>query len=331
MKVQGPFGTSGELASAFTVVGSAQASITVAIAAAPATVSVGQSITVTLTVTNTGTTAATNAVPAAPTVTGTGTVAAPTGPDPASIATLAPGASGTFTWIYPATGPGTLAFAGAASATDSFSGNTVTGATDPANPAQVTVENPAALTASLPASGAAAVGQEFTVAMTVRNSGGAAAKDVVPSLPTTAPAGRATLKPGTGPVPASVASLPAGASTTFTWTFVAGTTSGTVVFSASASGTDANSGAAVASGSASSGNFIIGAAGLNTTLSRRASGGQRGAGHHADPDRGEPGTRGRAQFRCGAAHGQLHGRRDRDAHRRTGTRSRPRCSLPGRP
>jgi hypothetical protein len=267
LRVQGPFGTSGELASAFTVVGSSLASISASIAATPTTVSVGQSITITLTVTNTGTTAATNAAPNAPTVTGTGTVAAPTGPDPVSIATLAPGASGTFTWNYPTTGPGTLAFEGSASATDSFSGKTVTGASDPAQPAQVTVENPAALTASLPASGAAAVGQEFTVAMTVRNSGAAAAKDVVPSLPTMAPTGRATLKPGTGPVPASVALLAAGASTPFTWTFVAGTTSGTVVFSASASGTDANSGAAVASGSASSGNFVIGAAGLDATLS----------------------------------------------------------------
>jgi hypothetical protein len=58
LRVQGPFGTSGELANAFTVEGTALASISVGITAAPATANVGQSITVTLTVTNTGTTKA---------------------------------------------------------------------------------------------------------------------------------------------------------------------------------------------------------------------------------------------------------------------------------
>ncbi len=266
LRVQGPFGTSGELAAAFTVEGTAQASLTAAIAAAPATVSVGQSITVTLTVTNSTTTAATGVAPSVPVVTGSATVAASTGPLPASIATLAPGASGTFTWTYRATGAGSLAFAGGASATDSFSGLTVTCATDPARPAAVTVQSAAALTASLPAAGAAALGQEFTVAMTVSNTGGAAATSVVPGVPVLVPAGMAALKTGTGPVPASVASLAGGASASFTWTFVAGTTSGSLRISAGASGTDANSGASVASATATSGPLTIGAAGLLATL-----------------------------------------------------------------
>ena len=265
LRVQGPFGTSGELAAAFTVEGSAQASLTAVIAAAPATVSVGQSITVTLTVTNSTNAAATGVVPSVPVVTGSATVAVPSGPLPASIATLAPGASGTFTWTYRPTGAGSLAFAGGASATDSFSGLTVTCATDPARPAAVTVQRAAGLTASLPASGAAALGQEFTVAMTVSNTGGAAATSVVPGTPAVAPAGMAALKAGTGPVPSSVASLAAGASTAFTWTFVAGTTSGSLQISAGASGTDANSGAAVASAAATSGPFTIGTAGLAVT------------------------------------------------------------------
>ena len=266
LRVQGPFGTSGDLASAFTVEGSALASIAVAITATPARVNVGQSLTVVLTVTNAGSSAATNAVPAAPTVTGTGTVGTPTGPVPASIATLAPGASGTFTWTYPASGAGTLAFAGSASAIDTFSGTAVTGVTVPASPARATVEIPAALTASLPSSGAAAVGQEFTVAMTVTNAGGATARNLVPAAPTLTPAGLATLKAGTGPVPTSVASLAGGVVATFTWTFVAGSTPGTVRISSSATGTDANSGAAVASGTAISGNFTLGAAGMQATL-----------------------------------------------------------------
>jgi hypothetical protein len=266
LRVEGPFGTSGEMASAFTVEAPALASLEVAIAATPARVSEAQAITVTLTVTNGGSTEATNAIPGGLTVTGTGSVGAPTGPTPASIATLAPGASGTFVWTFPATAAGSLAIAGSATATDGPSGATVSAATDPTRPAEVTVERAAALSASLPASGAAAIGREFTVVMTVTNPGGATANDVAPTAPTTTPPGLASLKAGTGPVPASVPSLAAGASATFTWTFVAGTTSGVVRISAGATGTDANSGAAVLSGAVSSGDFILGAAGIQATL-----------------------------------------------------------------
>jgi hypothetical protein len=267
LRVEGPFGTSGELASAFTVEASALASLAVAVAAAPARVSEGQSITVTLTVTNTGSAEASNAVPGTLLVTGTGAAGAPTSPTPPSISALAPGASGTFVWTCPTTGAGTLAFAGSATATDVFSGTAVSGATDPAHPAEVTVERPAALTASLPGSGAAALGQEFAVAMTVVNTGGAAASDVVPAAPALTPPGLASLKAGTGPVPGSVSTLAAGASATFTWTFVAGTTPGIVRISAEAAGTDENSGAAVSSGTATSGDFTLGAAGIQAALS----------------------------------------------------------------
>ncbi len=267
LRVQGPFGTSGELPNAFTVEGTALASISATIAAAPPTVSIGQVITVTATVTNTGTTSATGAAPTPPTVSGTGAADPSSGPDPASIATLGPGESETFTWTYSATGAGTLAFASSVHATDSFSGTTITAVTDPASPATVTVVRPAALTASLPSSGAAAFGREFTVMMTVNNTGGAAVKNLVPAVPTVAPSGLAALKAGTGPVPVSVDSLLPGASATFTWTFVAGNTPGKVQFSSSASGNDDNSGAPVASPVATSGDFTVGAAGLNASLS----------------------------------------------------------------
>ena len=265
LRVQGPFGTSGGLAGAFTVEGIAPGSLSLVITAAPASVNVGQAITVTLTVTNTSPGAATGVVPESPTATGTGTVGAPTGPVPASIASLAPGASGTFTWTYTAAGPGTLAFSGAASMT--LAGATVRNVTDPSRPAPVTIARPAALTASLPAAGAGAVGQEFSLVMTVTNAGGAGIRDVVPTTPTPAPGGMATLKPGTGAVPASLALLAAGTSATFTWTFVAGSSSGTVQFASAATGTDVNSGATVASGTVTSGNFTIGAAGMLATLS----------------------------------------------------------------
>ena len=266
LRVEGPYGTSGELANAFTVDAPPVGALTAAISAAPATVSVGQSITVTLSVQNTGTAGLTGVVPGAPSVTGTGTTGTPAGPTPASLATLAPGASGSFTWTYPTSGAGALAFAGSAAGSSVPSGATVAAATDPTLPARVTVERPAALTATLPVSGSAAVNRDFTVSMTVANTGGAAARNVVPGTPALAPEGLAALKAGTGPVPASVASLATGASTTFTWTFVAGTTPGTVRISAAASGSDANSGAAISSATATSGDFTIGAAGIQATL-----------------------------------------------------------------
>ena len=266
LRVQGPFGTSGQLANAFTVEGAALAAISLTIAATPARVSEGQVFSVTVTVTNTGTTAATGVTPDAPRVTGSGAAVVSSGPDPASIATLAPGDSGTFTWTYLTTAAGDLSLSGSAHATDSFSGTTLDGATDPTKPALVTVQRPAALTARLPSSGSAALGQEFPVTLTVTNLGEADASNVVPAAPTVEPAGMATLKAGTGATPASVDSLGAGSSASFTWTFVAGSTAGTVRFSSSASGTDANSGAPVASAPATSGNFTIGAAGMSATL-----------------------------------------------------------------
>lgn len=260
-------GASDPLRPAQVTVGAATAAtLAASIAALPASVNVGQPVTVELAVQNTGSGPAGNVIPDAPTVTGTGTVGAPTGPTPASIATLAAGGSGTFTWTYLATGAGALAFAGGARGTDALSGSTTRAVTDPTRPASVTVARPAALVAALPASGAIATGQEFSVVLTVTNGGGAALRDVVPTVPALAPSGLAALKPGTGPVPASVALLAAGASATFTWTCVAGATSGILRISAGASGTDANSGAAVASGIVTSGDFTIGAAGMVATL-----------------------------------------------------------------
>jgi hypothetical protein len=266
LRVQGPFGTSGLLPGAFTVDSPVQGALGATIDAQPPRVNVGQSIAVTLTLTNTGTGIATNVIPESPTVTGPGTVGAPAGPTPASIASLAPGASGNFTWTYPAAGAGALAFEGSARMTDAFSGATSRTVTNPGLPARVVVERPAALTGSLPAAGSVAVGQEFTVAMTVVNGGGAGIKGIVPNPPTLTPGGMATLKPGTGAVPASVALLAAGGSATFTWTFLASAASGTVRIGSGATGIDVNSGTPVSTGGVTSGIFTIGEAGMLASL-----------------------------------------------------------------
>ena len=69
----------------------------------------------------------------------------PSGPTPSSLASLAPGATGSFTWTYPTAGAGTVAFAGSATARSVPSGASVDAATNPTRPAQVVVQRPAAL------------------------------------------------------------------------------------------------------------------------------------------------------------------------------------------
>ena len=278
LRVQGPFGTSGVLQNAFTVEGSARAAMAAAITAAPATVSVGQAITVTLTVTNGGTSAATAVTPAAPTVTGPGTVGTPTGPDPASIATLAPGASGTFTWTYLATGAGTLAFSGAASATDSFSGATVTSSMDPAHPAQATVVTGTGLVADLtpgrtPALPAGQpftvnVGQAFTLSLSVTNTGSTGAVGVVPS----AIANCTTVSPVSAAIPSGPTPV------VFLYSGCTSPTPETLSPSASASGTDANTPTRVVTSNTASASVLVQTPALVTTTGLVASPSTLGAG-----------------------------------------------------
>ncbi|MGA8890637.1 MAG: IPT/TIG domain-containing protein, partial [Anaeromyxobacteraceae bacterium] len=82
LRVEGPYGTSGELPGAFTVQGSESAALTATIAATPATVTVGQVVTVTLVVQNTGAVGLGDVTPGAPAVSGTATTAPPSGPTP---------------------------------------------------------------------------------------------------------------------------------------------------------------------------------------------------------------------------------------------------------
>ena len=90
LRVQGPYGTSGQLAGAYTVEGPVVAPLAAAIAATPERVSLGQTVTVTMVVTNTGNADVTNVVPVDPTAAGTGTVGAPSDPVPPSAARKRP-------------------------------------------------------------------------------------------------------------------------------------------------------------------------------------------------------------------------------------------------
>lgn len=88
----------------------------------------GDEATVTMTVQNNGPTTITDVTPSALTTSGTATKALATGPTPASVASLASGASATFTWTYTITGSNgqTYGFSGSASAAGGITANTAT-------------------------------------------------------------------------------------------------------------------------------------------------------------------------------------------------------------
>ncbi len=123
----------------------------------------------------------------------------------------------------------------------------VVGTTDCASPTQTS--SPVGFTAS-PTGGAplgafaallatpspAVVGQVFPVSLTVTNTGSGAVSTVLPTLTVTSGAGNVAQV--SGPVPASVGSLPVAGSQTFVWTF-SGLGTGLVVFAGSVTGTDA--------------------------------------------------------------------------------------------
>ena len=120
--------------------------------------------------------------------------------------------------------------------------------------ANFTVQTPASLSASLSAAPLTVnVGQTINVSMVVANSGQAAAQAVTPSPLVLGGTGSATLS--SGPIPASSA-IPGSGTATFTWTYLA-TAGGTVNWSGSASGTDANSCAVVSAPGATSNNVTI--------------------------------------------------------------------------
>jgi len=105
---------------------------------------------------------------------------------------------------------------------------------------------PAALEGSLVALlDPAPSGQDFLVTLTVTNMGEAGANGVTPAVLVASGTGGAILKDGPSPVPPVV--LAGGGAITFTWTLTAAS-AGSVWFSNTVTGSDANSGASVSTG-----------------------------------------------------------------------------------
>ncbi|HET7785672.1 MAG TPA: hypothetical protein VFL36_06845 [Myxococcales bacterium] len=207
----------------------------------PSTIDQGQAFTVTATVTNTGQATATSALLSL-TRTASGGADAITADSPGAAA-LAGGASLSVTWNFVETGtaPGTLAFTAGATGSDANSGAALSAQSAPAT---VTVQAPAALSAALPiAPSVVSRGESFTVSASVSNTGAATARGVSASLGAVA-AGGAGLTVLSAP---AASDIPGGGAATFTWTCVeSGSSAGALRFTASASGADANDGAALA-------------------------------------------------------------------------------------
>jgi hypothetical protein len=217
----------------------------------PAVVSAGQNITVRMHITNSGASEAQGVVPAALSKLGNGNYTYVSGPVPVSQ-TVAAGANTYFTWIYQSSGAGSLAVNGYATGYSQYSKATVTAVAEDSN--FITIQSPASLSSSISVPATKNIGQWFTVTMTVTNNGTATADAVAPpSNLTVVGTGGAVRMSGPEPPPVSITG---GDSVTFTWTYSAAG-AGTVTFAGIAAGTDANSGAAVASNNAVSVNFVI--------------------------------------------------------------------------
>ncbi|GAC1340041.1 MAG: hypothetical protein NVSMB23_09810 [Myxococcales bacterium] len=235
LTVHAPTGLRGTLRAAWVTSEVPPAQLTAVASAAPAQMSVGQAALVSLAVTNAGGSTA-QAVAPALAQTGPGLLQVLAAP---AAADIAPGATVSFSWSLRAANRGATSLSLSAAGTDALTGLPVGVA--PATAGAVLVQAAASLSASATsAPSQASIGQTITVAVAVANAGEATALAVAPAAPLLGGGGGATL--ATSP---AAQDIPGGQSRTFTWTYKAGS-SGTVDFSVTASGTDANSGTIVA-------------------------------------------------------------------------------------
>ncbi|HRU38405.1 MAG TPA: CARDB domain-containing protein, partial [Candidatus Goldiibacteriota bacterium] len=239
----------------------------------PATVSVGQWFTIVMSVSNNAgaDTQADGVKPNAFVKLGTGDYAAISGPVPVSQ-NVAPGESRDFIWTYSAAAAGTLGINANVTAYNYYSKATMTSASTSSN--TITVVNPAALSSSIFAPSTVNFGDDFEIVMSVTNTGGATAENVIPSALSIAGSGGAI--PVSLPVAQDIA---AGTHRAFTFTYNAAGT-GNVVFNGNASGADQYSQAVVSSAATNSGTVVINKpASLNMAMNI-VNGSQAGTGEY---------------------------------------------------
>ncbi|MEK7476522.1 MAG: hypothetical protein AAB152_12945 [Candidatus Coatesbacteria bacterium] len=199
--------------------------------AVPPEVSRGQWVPIVVTVTNTGGYAVSDLEASLEGPAGAGWVR--TVPVPSASHGLAPGAARRFVWTWSATALGSLPF-GVRTSCATCDGFLAVEADASATSVAV---RPAALQAGLSVSATQmVVGQKVTIVLAVTNTGGAAVRRLTALVPTPS-TGRSAL--ASGPLRATIETLPAGGSTAFAWVWTV-TGHGLVGFTSRATGHDAN-------------------------------------------------------------------------------------------
>lgn len=209
----------------------------------PARLSRGQSFDAVVVVRNSGGSAATGVLPTLTVASSGGAEATPVAALPLTIAGGMT-ASFTFPLVERGTGPGTLQLTATATGTDAANGQPIT--SPPETSRTVTVETAAALTVTaFSAPATIPRGTGFALSMTVRNTGEAAARSVlpIPSPPTATVTGGVVVTTATVVTPVTI---PGNSTQTFTWLYTeSGTAPGTVAFTGGVQGLDVNSGEAL--------------------------------------------------------------------------------------
>lgn len=216
----------------------------------------GQTFQITLTVTNSGGVAANSVTPAALQfhVASATAVAYVSGPVPASVASLNPGAQTTFVWNYTAAGAGPFSFTTSITGTDSGS----LSATTSRDARAITIFRSGRLRPSLAfATSYRSVGQTVQVHMTVTNTGDQPVLNPAPFIDLNL--GGATQVDA----PTGIAQLDPAQSIVFTWTYTANA-AGPISWTVTAIGTEAVTGATIVRAAAGGFN-VIAAATLSAT------------------------------------------------------------------
>ncbi|MDP2269258.1 MAG: hypothetical protein Q8N23_01960 [Archangium sp.] len=190
----------------------------------------GDQVTVTLTITNTSSVTQSAITPTAPVLTGTATFVLVSGPTPASVNSLTQDSTASFSWVYRATGRGSVRFA--SSARNAAVTSPLASSPD---------LNVGAFPAALISTPSATVNNGvITLQVLPTNNGASPLTNVTPLPATVTPTGTATATLITGPTPSSVDALGSRSTTAFTTTWnIRGDPGDRITFQARARAVDA--------------------------------------------------------------------------------------------
>lgn len=190
----------------------------------------GDQVTVTLTISNTSLVTQSAITPTTPVLTGTAAFGLISGPTPAAVNLLTQDSTASFSWVYRATGRGTMRFASSARNTAVSS--------PVANSLDINVGAFPAAVLSTPTT--TVDNGVITLQVLPTNNGTSPLTNVTPLPATVTPTGTASATLVTGPTPASVDALGSRSTTAFTTTWnIRGDPGDRVIFQARARGVDA--------------------------------------------------------------------------------------------